>query len=630
MRRLQLSLLLILFNGFLLNAQTKIDSKIESVKVFTRGAEITRIADLPLAPGIQKLELTKLSPRLDPKTVQITGEGITILSVRHEMDFLDKQMPERAKDLWARKYVLDDSLEVLDVKLGILEREQEILNKNTKVIGSQGIAGKDYQSAIQFFTDKLKVNAQSTFKTRKTIENLQLQIEDLQNQIISINEKREEPTSKILLTIKSEITQKASITISYSMLEAGWIPSYDVRAMSIDQPLEITYKAQVYQNSGIDWKGVKLTLSSGDIESTGTAPTLNPYYLGGRNFNVTGQVHGNVSGYVFGGDDGLPLPQATVLVKGTTVGTATDMNGFFSLQVPNGSSTLVFRFLGYVTQEAPVSKDLIQISLDPDATSLGEVVVTGYAGSLERKSLTGAVSTISGSSPGLHIRGSSSIGNSRPKKTEAIPVNMINYETTFVYNIELPYDIPTTGKPETVDVLTKKVEASYHYSSTPKIKENAYLVAEIPEWENLKFLDGESNLYFENSFVGKSLIDTNIGSDTLAISLGKDEGIIVNRERLKQFEKRRFFGNKKREERKFKITVVNTKNSEITMEIFDQIPLSALSSIKVSITSLGGAVHNEETGLLTWSLVLKAGEKRELEFSYEIDCPGNINLDTDL
>lgn len=630
MRRLQLSLLLILFNGFLLNAQTKIDSKIESVKVFTRGAEITRIADLPLAPGIQKLELTKLSPRLDPKTVQITGEGITILSVRHEMDFLDKQMPERAKDLWARKYVLDDSLEVLDVKLGILEREQEILNKNTKVIGSQGIAGKDYQSAIQFFTDKLKVNAQSTFKTRKTIENLQLQIEDLQNQIISINEKREEPTSKILLTIKSEITQKASITISYSMLEAGWIPSYDVRAMSIDQPLEITYKAQVYQNSGIDWKGVKLTLSSGDIESTGTAPTLNPYYLGGRNFNVTGQVHGNVSGYVFGGDDGLPLPQATVLVKGTTVGTATDMNGFFSLQVPNGSSTLVFRFLGYVTQEAPVSKDLIQISLDPDATSLGEVVVTGYAGSLERKSLTGAVSTISGSSPGLHIRGSSSIGNSRPKKTEAIPVNMINYETTFVYNIELPYDIPTTGKPETVDVLTKKVEASYHYSSTPKIKENAYLVAEIPEWENLKFLDGESNLYFENSFVGKSLIDTNIGSDTLAISLGKDEGIIVNRERLKQFEKRRFFGNKKREERKFKITVVNTKNSEITMDIFDQIPLSALSSIKVSITSLGGAVHNEETGLLTWSLVLKAGEKRELEFSYEIDCPGNINLDTDL
>lgn len=630
MRRLQLSLLLILFNGFLLNAQTKIDSKIESVKVFTRGAEITRSAELPLVLGIQKLELTKLSPRLDPKTVQITGEGITILSVRHEMDFLDKQMPERAKDLWARKYVLNDSLEVLDVKLGILEREQEILNKNTKVIGSQGIAGKDYQSAIQFFTDKLKVNAENTFKTRKAIENLQLQIEDLQNQIISINEKREEPTSKILLTIKSEITQKASITISYSMLEAGWIPSYDVRAMSIDQPLEITYKAQVYQNSGIDWKGVKLTLSSGDIESTGTAPTLNPYYLGGRNYNVTGQVHGNVSGYVFGGDDGLPLPQATVLVKGTTVGTATDMNGFFSLQVPNGSSTLVFRFLGYVTQEAPVSKDLIQISLDPDATSLGEVVVTGYAGSLERKSLTGAVSTISGSSPGLHIRGSSSIGNSRPKKTEAIPVNMINYETTFVYNIELPYDIPTTGKPETVDVLTKKVEASYHYSSTPKIKENAYLVAEIPEWENLKLLDGESNLYFENSFVGKSLIDTNIGSDTLAISLGKDEGIIVNRERLKQFEKRRLFGNKKREERKFKITVVNTKNSEITMDIFDQIPLSALSSIKVSITSLGGAVHNEETGLLTWSLVLKAGEKRELEFSYEIDCPGNINLDTDL
>lgn len=630
MRRLQLSLLLIFFGGSFLNAQTKVDSKIESVKVFTRGAEITRSAELSLQPGIQKLELTKLSPRLDPKTVQITGEGITILSVRHEMDFFDKQTPERVKGLWARKYVLDDSLEVLDVKLGILEREQEVLNKNTKVIGSQGISGKDYQSAIQYFTDKLKVNAENTFKTRKAIENLQFQIEDLQNQIISTNEKKEEPTSKILLSVKSESTQKVSIMVSYSMLEAGWIPSYDVRAMSIDQPLEITYKAQVYQNSGIDWKGVKLTLSSGDIESTGTAPTLNPYYLGGRNYNVTGQVHGNVSGYVFGGDDGLPLPQATVLVKGTTVGTATDMNGFFSLQVPNGSSTLVFRFLGYVTQEAPISNDLIQISLDPDVTSLGEVVVTGYGRATEREALTGATTTLQGSVSGIQIRGVSSIGNSRPKKTEAIPVNLINYETTFVYNIELPYDIPTTGKPETVDVLTKKVEASYHYSSTPKIKENAYLVAEIPEWENLKLLDGESNLYFENSFVGKSLIDTNIGSDTLAISLGKDEGIIVNRERLKQFEKRRFFGNKKREERKFKITVVNTKSSETTINIFDQIPLSALSAIKVNVLSLGGAIHNEETGLLTWTLVLKAGEKRELEFSYEVDSPFGTNLDSDL
>ncbi|NVJ48019.1 MAG: mucoidy inhibitor MuiA family protein [Cytophagia bacterium] len=630
MRRLHIYILLSFLSAALIQAQTKVESKIESAKVFTRGAEITRSAQLSLTPGIQQLELNKLSPRLDPKTVQITGEHITILSVRHEMDFLDKQTPERVKKLWGNKYELEDSLEILNVHLGILESERDVLNKNTKVIGSQGISDKDYQAAIQFFTDKLKTNAESIFKISKSIERLQNQIDDLQSQIISINNNKEEPTSKILLTVKSEQAQKVDITISYSMLEAGWIPSYDIRAMGINEPLEITYKAQVYQNSGIDWKKVKLTLSSGDIESTGTAPQLNPYYLGGRNFNVSSQVHGSVSGYVFGSDDGLPLPQATVLVKGTTVGTATDMNGFFSMQVPSGSSTLVFRFLGYVTQEAPISNDPIQVKLVPDATSLGEVVVVGYGEAVTKKSITGSVATLSGTVPGIRVRGAASSSYSRPKKTEAIPVNLINYETTFVYDIELPYDIPTTGKPETVDIQTKSIEASYHYSTSPKIKENAYLVAEIPDWENLKLLDGESNLYFENSFVGKSLIDNNIGTDTLSVSLGKDEGIIVNRERLKQFEKQKFFGNKKREERKYKITIVNTKSSKAAINIFDQIPLSAVSYIKVSINSLGGADYNEETGLLSWSLELKAGEKRELEFSYEIDCPVGTNIDSDL
>jgi len=629
MRRLHFFLLWVVWS-INAQAQSPVDSKIESVKVFTRGAEITRKAELSLTNGIQKLELRQLSPRLDAKTIQVSGEGFTILSVRHEMDFLDKKTPERVKDLWTRKYTLMDSVELLNVQLNILEQEAEILQKNTKVIGSQGISGRDYQTAIQYFTDKLKANTQGTFFIKKRIDNLKLDMEDLDNQIIFINNKKEEPTSKILLTIKSEKNQKVNIAVSYSMLEAGWIPSYDIRALSISEPLEITYKAQVYQNSGIDWKNVKLTLSSGDIESTGTAPKLNPYYLGGRNLNVPEQVHGHVSGYVFGADDGLPLPQVTVLVKGTTVGTPTDMNGFFSMQIPNGASMLTFRYLGYVTQEAPITTDLIKVILEPDVTALGDVVVTAQGIAPESRSLGYSISGLNGKARGIKLRGTSLLSDSDYKRTEAIPVNLINYETTFVYDIELPYDIPTTGKPETVDIQTKLVDASYHYSSTPKIKENAYLVAEIPDWENLKLLDGESNLYFENSFVGKSLIDTNTGSDTLTVSMGKDEGIIVHRERLKQFEKRKFFGNKKREERKYKITVVNTKDSKAIISVFDQIPLSALSNIKVSILSLSGATHNEETGLLTWTLELKPGEKRELEFAYEIDCPSDTNLDTDL
>ncbi|WP_286757358.1 mucoidy inhibitor MuiA family protein [Roseivirga sp. UBA838] len=606
-------------------AQTQITSTIESVKVFTQGAEIYRKAQVNLVEGTQKIELTQLSGQLDPSTIQISAEGITILSVRHKIDFLDKKTPEAIENLWKKRHRLSDSIEVLNMQLAILKNEAEILNKNTKVIGSQGISGRDYQSAIEYFSTKLKTNAQHIFSTQKAIENLTGEVESITNQIAANSGTKERPTSKILLTIKSEKAQKTWLSISYSTLEAGWIPSYDIRAKSVNSPLQITYKAKVFQNSGVDWKNVKLTLSSGDIASTGTAPQLFPYYIGGQNHVPSGLADGDITGQVFDASDGLPLPQALVMVKGTTIGTTTDSNGFFSLQVPNGSSTLIVRFLGFTTREVQISDSPTKILLDPEELSLNEVVVTGYAAE-QKQMKTGASAALQGNVAGIRVRGASSL----TKKSDPIPINVINYETTFAYDIELPYDIPTSGIPETVEIQTKEIDAEYLYSTSPKIRANAYLVAQVANWQDLKLLDGESNLYFENSFVGKSIIDTNLGSDTLSLSLGKDEGIIVNRQRLKQFEKHKLFGNRKREERKYLITVVNTKQSIVSISIYDQIPLSALSSVKVRITNLTDGIYNEKTGLVSWKITLQPGEKREIEFAYEIDCPSHIKLSTDL
>lgn len=86
-----------------------------------------------------------------------------------------------------------------------------------------------------------------------------------------------------------------------------------------------------------------------------------------------------ITGTVTGADDGLPLPQVTVLLKGTTIGTPTDKNGKYTLKVPSGEGILVFRYLGYVTQEVQIGEsDVIDVQLSPDTSALGEVVVTGY------------------------------------------------------------------------------------------------------------------------------------------------------------------------------------------------------------------------------------------------------------
>jgi TonB-linked SusC/RagA family outer membrane protein len=108
--------------------------------------------------------------------------------------------------------------------------------------------------------------------------------------------------------------------------------------------------------------------------------------LHAQNRPVTGRVVGS---------DGGGLPGVTVLVKGGTQGTATDVEGRFTLSAPATATTLVFSFVGYTSQEARISDGPINVTLVASATSLDEAVVVGY-GTQSRRELTGSVATITG------------------------------------------------------------------------------------------------------------------------------------------------------------------------------------------------------------------------------------------
>ena len=93
--------------------------------------------------------------------------------------------------------------------------------------------------------------------------------------------------------------------------------------------------------------------------------------------------------------DGIPIPGASIVIKGTTKGTATDFNGLFSLEVDSGT-ILAVSYLGYKTKEVVVGMETdITITLEEDISSLDEVVVTGY-GTQKKATLTGSISTIGG------------------------------------------------------------------------------------------------------------------------------------------------------------------------------------------------------------------------------------------
>ena len=103
-----------------------------------------------------------------------------------------------------------------------------------------------------------------------------------------------------------------------------------------------------------------------------------------------------ITGTVISTEDNLGVPGATVLVKGTTVGTATDLDGKYSISVPAGSNVLVFTFVGLSPQEVTIgNRSTIDVSMDPDVQALSEFVITSY-GDQSKREITGAISSVKG------------------------------------------------------------------------------------------------------------------------------------------------------------------------------------------------------------------------------------------
>src|SRR5690606_14771961 len=130
-----------------------------------------------------------------------------------------------------------------------------------------------------------------------------------------------------------------------------------------------------------------VALNSGNSEAKNFAEELNRVHPENK---VEAEI--NVSGTITD-DEGNPLPGVNIIIKGTTNGTITTIDGTYSVNVEE-DATLIFSFIGYLTEEVPVEgRSQINLSLMPDIMTMNEVVVVGY-GTVKREDLTGSVTTV--------------------------------------------------------------------------------------------------------------------------------------------------------------------------------------------------------------------------------------------
>ncbi len=204
---------------------------------------------------------------------------------------------------------------------------------------------------------------------------------------------------------------------------------------------------------------------------------------------------------------------------------------------------------------------------------------------------------------------------------------MTEHQLSTAYDIQLPYTIPPNGKKEIVEIQEYKLPATFQYFAVPKLKNRAYLKAQIMDWEQYNLLSGPANVFQGEQYIGETVIEPRQVDDTLQVSLGQDRDIVIQRNKETDFTEQQFLGNKKKETYGYTITIKNTKEKSVTLQVKDQIPRSKHEDIEVELEKRTQANFNSKTGELVWPLQLPPASSKELTFVYSIKYPKDKTLD---
>ncbi len=183
------------------------------------------------------------------------------------------------------------------------------------------------------------------------------------------------------------------------------------------------------------------------------------------------------------------------------------------------------------------------------------------------------------------------------------------------------YSIPSDGKEKVVIIGNYDVEAEYEYYCAPKLSLEAFIVARLRNFSRFHLLPGNANIFYDNTFIGKSRIDPQITDSVLQVSLGTDPGVVITRELRKDFSEEKFLSSNVERKFCFVNTIRNSKSEDVSITVEDMIPVSKDENIIVDPIDVGWGRLNKETGIITKKATIGAGSKVDFQTIYSIKYP---------
>jgi uncharacterized protein (TIGR02231 family) len=527
-----------------------IKSKPEKIIVYTQGAQVHRNSLVNLVAGQNTIIFSGLENCINASAIQASGNGNFIIAeIQHEVHYPEFDKAKLNGDVRYKKLLkhVNDSIQELNylieentAKSDALATEKNVLLNYSLYKGqSKRDSIASLKDGLAYLREKLYNINSEQLKLKREREKLEAKKIVLNERIINVTNELanqnntgevEKVDYRILVHVIADQATQATINLNYYITNAGWTPSYDLRANTNDQNVKLTYKAQIHQESGIDWGSVKLVLSTANPNRSYNIPSLSPWYLG---YNPYSNMNGKKNS---------------------------------------------------VTLSAPASA-----AYDMDKAKVDELKT------LEKEEVLAQ----------------------NAYDYTSVSENIIETE----YEIKLNYTIPSDGKEHFAAILVKDLKTLYRYKAIPKLNNNVYLTAVLPDWEDAITMSGEASIYYDGSYVGNTSLTPGGTEDTIQLSLGIDKNIAIKRQKIKDKCSQKVLDNDILHQYTFEITMKNSRANKIEIEVEDQLPLTQDKTVTIDKKELSGAKYDEVTGILKWRSTIQAKDSKKLTLMYQIKAP---------
>lgn len=346
-----------------------VNSTIEKVTVYKKGALVSRKAHVKIPAGVTVVKVPMLSPVFEQKTIQVgvTNADLSLGKVKVEMEMPNRASIAKVNDsLVKRSELISDSLNLINSFSTALDQERSILLKNNDIGGDRGFDASRLSNVATYLRKDLDDIVGLKLEYNKIQKQLDLEQRNLRQEMKLLDERAMQPKAALYVTLVAKTAGESDLNFSYVVQQAEWTPFFELRIAENKSAMEVTKKVMVLQKTKEDWKDVKMTVTRTNPSDNNARPELKRYTLPmtyhGSSSSSSEKKMVKVMGNIRDNRGSVQNVLIKCLENNVTV--QSDASGFYEILVPE-NCRLSFTHASHMSEERRVaSGNVMMLNVD--------------------------------------------------------------------------------------------------------------------------------------------------------------------------------------------------------------------------------------------------------------------------